>query len=312
MKHSYLVTGGFGLIGSTLINSLDGDVVILSRTRKNEERVIRQDVKILLKDLNSLRVNDLKNIDIIYHCAGTVDNYHVLTDPYIDVKTNINGTINLLECCRKLQIPPKIICLSTFFVYGNEYTRTKNPINEDSKTDPLALYPITKLASESIIKLYSRLFNIPYLICRLTNVYGEKEDFSNSKKGALNFLIMKAIKGEKINVYSGGEYYRDYIFVKDVVSALQFLEEKSVNDTFLIGYGKPILFKDIISYLHQLTDKKSEIGQIDPPEFHKIVGITDFIADTSKINSLGWFPSIDYKEGLKIIVERYKSLLKHR
>ena len=308
-NNSYLITGGYGLIGSCLVNSLMGKVTILTRSNRHENRVKRKDADVLIKDLGKIEKEDIDTIDVIYHCASTVDNYNVLTNPYIDAETNISSTIRLLEICKDLPKKPKIIYPSTFFVYGNEYDRTKMPINEDSKTEPLAIYPATKLCAESIIKLYSRLYDIPYLICRLTNVYGENEDYVNKKKGALNYLIMQAIKGETIPLYNGGKFYRDYIYVEDVVEALKLIEKKNIaNDTYLIGYGKPILFKDIINYIHQITNNKSAILEVEPPVFHKAVGINNFVADISKIKKLGWQPKINYQEGIKRIVDSYKTL----
>lgn len=308
-NNSYLITGGYGLIGSCLVDSLLGKVTILTRSNRHKNRVKRKDANVLIKDLGKIEKKDIDTIDVIYHCASTVDNYNVLDNPYIDVDTNINGTIRLLEICKNLGKKPKIIYPSTFFVYGNEYDKTKSPINEDSKTEPLAIYPATKLCAESIIKLYSRLYKIPYLICRLTNVYDEHEDFNNKKKGGLNYMIMQAVKGKPLTVYKGGNFLRDYIYLDDVINALKFLEEKNIaNDTYLIGFGEAVLFKDMIDYLHEITGKKSQITQADPPEFHKAVGINNFVADISKIKKLGWQPKINYQEGIKRIVSRYKSL----
>lgn len=305
-----LIMGGFGLIGSELVNSSKDEIIVLTRSDKHKDRITNKNIKILLKNLNDIEEKDVEGMDVIYHFASTVDNYNVLEDPYVDVETNIDGTIHLLELCKNLKRKPKIVYPSTFFVYGNTYDKTKKTINEDSKTDPLAIYPATKLCAENIIKLYSRLYEIPYLILRLTNVYGEMEDFDNKKKGALNYLIMRAVKGEPLSIYKGGNFQRDYVYVTDVVSAINFLEGKNIsNDTYLIGFGKPVLFKDIIAYLHELTGKKSEIAEVEPPQFHKAVGIGNFVADTSKIESLGWKAKVDYKEGLRRIVARYKTLI---
>lgn len=304
----YLITGGLGLIGSNLANNLPGKITVVNRSSRNVHRIKRKDIQIILKPINQLIINELKNVDVIYHCASTVDNYHVLTDPYIDIKTNLEGTTHLLELCKKLTKRPKIIFLSTFFVYGNTYDKTHVPINEESQTDPLAIYPATKLCAESIIKLYSRLYHIPYLICRLTNVYGEEEDYDNKKKGALNYLIMQAVKGEVLKIYKGGNFLRDYIHVDDVVSALTFLETNT-NEMFLLGYGKPTKFKTIVDYILELTNNKSKVIEIEPPEFHKVVGVNNFVADTRKINKLGWTPKIPIKAGLRKVIERYKKLI---
>lgn len=309
MNKNIFITGGFGLIGSALANSLNGRVTILTRNKNHHTRIEKQGIKVITKKLIDITKEDVDGHDIIYHCASTVDNYHVLTDPYVDVETNINGTIQLLETCKDLPKKPKIVFFSTFFVYGNEYDRTKIPINEESKTDPLAIYPATKLCTESIIKLYSRLYDIPYLICRLTNVYSEKEDFNNKKKGALNYMIMQAVKGERLSVYKGGNFYRDYVHLDDVISAVTFLESKNItNDTYLIGFGKSVLFKDMIDYIHKLTEKKSEIVEIEPPFFHKVIGINNFVADISKINKLGWDAKVSYKTGVKKVIDTYKRL----
>lgn len=309
MQKTYMITGGLGLIGSNIANKLPGRVVVLSRSLKHKSRLNNPNAHILLKPLDQITKSDLQDVSTIYHCASTVDNYNVLDDPYIDVQTNINSTIHLLETCRQLSTKPKIIYLSTFFVYGNQYEQTHIPITEESKTDPLAIYPATKLCAENIIRLYAKLYDLPYLIFRLTNVYGEQEEYNNKKKGALNFLIMSAINGAQINLYQGGNFYRDYIHVDDVVSALMTVEPKINNDLFLVGWGKPVLFKDIINHILSRTSYLSKVVEVQPPAFHKIVGITNFVANTEKILSHGWKPKIDYQKGLDRIIAYYRKLI---
>ncbi|QQG44074.1 MAG: NAD-dependent epimerase/dehydratase family protein [Candidatus Roizmanbacteria bacterium] len=306
---NYLITGGLGLIGSNLANNLQGKITVISRSNKHLSRLNNKKAKLIIKSVHDLNEMDVANIDVIYHFASTVDNYNVLTDPYIDIETNVKDTIHLLEFCKKLRKKPKLIFPSTMFVYGNEYDRTKTPINEESKTDPLAIYPATKLCAESIIKLYSRLYSIPYLICRLTNVYGEYETFDNTKKGALNYLIMEALKGNTLSLYDGGNFYRNYIYVDDVVAALRILEKKANNDTYLIGHEDSIKFKTLINCIIKMTKSKSKVRSVRSSKFHKAVATINFFADTSKIRSLGWKPIIGHKEGLKKIVKRYKKLL---
>lgn len=304
----YLITGGFGLIGSTLASKLKGDVTLVSRSKTHIHRIDPKKFKVILKPVEKLSKKDIEGTDIIYHCASTVDNYHILTDPYIDVETNIKGTIHLLELCKDLKKQPKIVFFSTFFVYGNTYEQTKKKITENSPTDPLAIYPATKLCTENIIKSYHAIFGIPYLIVRLTNVYGQAEDFNNKKKGALNWLIMQAVLGNELPIYKGGNFYRDYIHVDDVARAVISLNSKS-NDIYLIGYGKPVYFKKLIEYILEETGNKSKVKQIDPPVFHKHVGVRNFVANTAKIQKTGWKPTISPQKGIIQVVNYYKTLV---
>lgn len=304
----YLITGGFGLIGSTLATKLKGDVTLVSRSQKHIHRIDPKKYTVILKSIQKLTKKDIEGIDIIYHCASTVDNYNILSDPYIDVETNITGTIHLLEICKELKKKPKIVYFSTFFVYGNTYENTNKKITETSPTDPLAIYPATKLCTESIIKSYHAIYGIPYLIVRLTNVYGEAEDFNNKKKGALNWLIMQAVLGNELPIYKGGNFYRDYIHVEDVANAIISLNSKS-NETYLIGYGKPVYFKQLIEFILTGTGHKSKVKQIDPPAFHKHVGVRNFVANTGKLQKTGWKPLISPKEGINRVIQYYKSIV---
>lgn len=298
---NYLVTGGFGFIGSALASKLTGTVTIVSRSKKHSHRITSSDFKILYKRVGKLTKKDLNHIDVIYHCASTVDNFTVLETPYKDVDINIKETIHLLELCKELIKKPKVVYLSTFFVYGNQYRVDKKPLDEESKTNPLSLYPATKLCTESIITLYSRLYDIPYTICRLTNIYGPT-DLATNKKGVINYFIKKALDGKTLTMYDGGNFWRDYLYIDDAVRAILLTSKQKESGTYLIGSGIPILFSDLISIIHKETKSNSEIVSVSTPSFHHVVGIGDFKADTSKLESLGWKPKINHTKGIKTIV----------
>ncbi|MDO8497621.1 MAG: NAD(P)-dependent oxidoreductase [bacterium] len=306
-KQKYLITGGLGLIGSRLANSLEGKVTVVSQSSTHIERLKRRDARLLIKPVEKLEKKDLRGIDVIYHLASTVDNYNILSDPFIDTDINIKGTTHLLELCRTCNPMPKIIYTSTFFVYGNEYDRTKKSLNEQSRTNPLSLYSATKLCTENFIKIYGDVYKVPYVIVRLANVYGEEDEYTNPKKGALNYMVMRAIQGEKLQVYYGGNFYRDYIYVDDAVSALKLIQDQN-KELFLIAFGKSVAFKDLISFIIKKTQSTSIIKSVPPPPFHLAVGTVNFKADITKIKSLGWRPVIDYKKGLQKIINRYAEI----
>jgi UDP-glucose 4-epimerase len=259
-------------------------------------------VRIRVGAVEDIMAADCAGMDLVMHCASTVDNYNILTDPYLDVRTNCAGTIALLEACKEHK--PKLLFLSTFFVYGNA---PKLPVDEESPCEPLGLYPATKLCAEHFCKIYSRLYGFRLNICRLTNVYGPGESFDNTKKGALNHLIRKAQLGEPIDLYRGGDFFRDYLYIDDAVEALVTVAECApAGELYLAGSGEPIFFKDLIDCLHQLTGRRSKIGAMDPPRFHEVVGIRNFSANIAKIRSLGWAPKIGIEEGLRRTLANYE------
>jgi nucleoside-diphosphate-sugar epimerase len=138
-------------------------------------------------------------------------------------------------------------------------------------------------------------------------VYGPGEASDNTKKGALNYLIRKAQLGEPLDVYSGGNFFRDYLYVDDAVEALIAVAlHAPAGELYLAGYGEPVVFKDLIECLHRLTGRKSSIGSVAPPRFHELVGIRNFSADTAKIRALRWAPKISLEEGLRRTLASYE------
>jgi nucleoside-diphosphate-sugar epimerase len=122
-----LITGGTGFIGTHLCNHLKHEnLTILTKSDKVNG------VKTIKKNIQDINEEDVNGIDEVYHLASTVDNYNIHNSPYLDVNTNINGTIALLEACKNK--PIKIVYVSTFFVHGNPDTL---PATVESKERPL-------------------------------------------------------------------------------------------------------------------------------------------------------------------------------
>ena len=146
-----LITGGLGFIGSALANRLcrAHQVTVLTRSEKGRSRLREPDgVRMKVGSVEDITPADCAGMDLVVHCASTVDNYNILTDPYLDVRTNCDGTIALLEACKEHK--PKLLFLSTYFVYGNQSTL---PADEQSPCEPLGLYPATKLCAEQFCKI---------------------------------------------------------------------------------------------------------------------------------------------------------------
>ncbi|KHO55481.1 MAG: NAD-dependent epimerase/dehydratase [archaeon GW2011_AR19] len=309
MNKKILITGGMGFIGSHLAKKYlesKNDIYILSRSynKKNNIFNIENKINLIIKDVRKINEDDVKNKDYIFHLAGTVDNYAIKEDkPYKDIKINCNGTIALLEACKKYNPKAKIIFGSTFFVNGNA---DKLPVNADSPCNPLGLYPATKLAAEHFCRIYHNVFNLDVIIARFTNVFGPFEDGNNKKKAGFNFMINQAVKGKEIQLYNNGDFVRDYIYVDDVADACMTLAEKGeTNKVYYVGRGEFTKFRELINIVReQIPNTKVKV--ITPPDFHKNVGIVDFVCDNSGLKKIGWTPKTSLEDGIKRTIEFYK------
>ncbi|HEY8061790.1 MAG TPA: NAD-dependent epimerase/dehydratase family protein, partial [Gemmatimonadales bacterium] len=286
-----LITGGLGFVGSAVANRLGAEhgVTVLARSERGRARLLQPHrVTVRVGALQEIVAADIAGVDLVIHCASTVDNYNILSEPYLDVETNLTGTIALLEACKELR--PRFLYVSTYGVYGN---LTVLPANEESRCEPLGTYPATKLCAEQFCRIYGRLHGFHYNICRLTNVYGPGDRYDNKKKGAFHYLIWNAMNGLPINIYRGGDFVRDYVYIDDVVEALITVAMAAPSgELYLVGSGEPVRFGDLIESVHRQTGRKSVIGAMAPPRFHDVVGIVDFTADIRKIKSLGWAPAV--------------------
>lgn len=303
-----LITGGLGFVGSNLAHhlvNLGKRVTILSRTADKFANVkdISDNIELVVGDISHISKDSIKGKDTIFHCASTTDNYNILTNPFVDVDVNCTGTLALLESCKKDNPYARIVYLSTFFVNGN---LDKLPATPDSPCNPLGIYPAARLAGERFCQIYGTVFGLDVVIPRLTNVFGPREQMGNKKKAAFNNLIRLAIEDKEIPIYKGGNFVRDYIYVADVAHALTTIAEKGDRGkVYYVGRGEGVKFKDLINIVIQEAGG-GRLVPIDPPEFHKKVGINDFYCDNADLKNLGWAPQFSIQEGVRETIKWYR------
>ena len=224
-----------------------------------------------------------KSENILYFIS-TTHNYNIFEDPHLDINTNLNHLIKVLE--KNKNSTSIFNFISSWFVYGDT---DDLPAKEDSVCRPKGFYSITKKCAEDLLISYCKTFNINYRILRLSNIYGKTDDKVSAKKNALQFLLQKIKNSEEINLYNNGNFLRDYLNVDDCCEAIKKCIEKSeANQIINIGSGKGYIFKDIIEEAINLTKSNSKINNINPPEFHKIVQVKDMYLDTTKLKNLGF------------------------
>lgn len=306
-----LITGGLGFVGSNLAEDLvkkDYQVVLVSRSGHKLQNIASIVNRVKLEygdvtDFNWIGETILKHKpDVIFHLAGQLTSYESFEKPLYDVDVNSKSTIAMLEAVRRLKTPCRFILGSTFWVVG----RSKNvPINEETPCDPLNIYAANRLASEHYCKIYNAVYDMDTLVLRLTNTFGIKEQYDNPKKAALNGLIYKGYTGQTIPIYDEGKFFRDYLYISDVVSAAEVIMEKGkAAECYFAGSGIKTWFYEISRWLEELT--KGKVVYVKSPDYHKRINVGNIVVDNTKIRSLGWNCEVSVKEGIKKTLEYYK------
>jgi len=228
--------------------------------------------------------------EVIYHLAAQKNVRVSVEQPSLDAQTNILGSLNLLEYSLGNKLK-KFIFVSTAGVYGEADII---PTSEDSLAHPISPYGLTKLFFEKYLTILSDQ-KIPYVILRLANVYGPRQD-PYGEAGVISIFIDNLIKGKSILINGDGLQTRDYLYVADVVEALvKSLDAKNV--IYNIGTGKKVALLDLIDLLKNIFKASPKI--ISRPA---IKGeIRDSCLDSSQArNKLSWQANYDLKKGLEL------------
>jgi len=225
------------------------------------------------------------NSDLLY-LVGTTDNYNVLTNPALDIEVNLLLLIRNLEQLRSRFGTFTFNFVSSWFVYGEAQ---QPPFVEEGPCNPKGFYSISKYAAEKYIESYCQTYGIKYRIIRLGNVFGQNDNGISKKKNAMQYLISRIKNNELVELYDEGKFYRDYIDVRDVVSAIDLIIASDLtNEIVNVGTGIPTLFKEVIMGAKLAFNSTSEIQSIPIPAFHKQVQVKDAWLDTKKLGSLGF------------------------
>jgi UDP-glucose 4-epimerase len=305
-----LITGGAGFVGSHLCDSLLSNghkVIIFTRDSKKTSNLnhILEKISVECVDVTNStylekRILEIKP-DVIFHLAGQTSHKLSFDDPFNDLNVNTKSTLAILETLRKSKLNCRFILGSTFVVVGKPNLL---PVNELSSCNPTSIYGANRLTSENYCKIFYELYGLDIVIFRITNSFGPREQYLTSTKNALNFLIYYAFKGKEITIYNEGKFFRDIIYIDDVIPALNILMNKGKKgNLYWISSNKKTWFHEIGSILEEKTNGTVLYG--DATEYNKKVDVGNFLVDNSKLKSLGWNPSISIRDGILKTLEHF-------
>lgn len=297
-----LVTGGAGFIGSHLVEALleeQHEVVVLddlstghlnnltSLRRNSLLKLHRIDISDPTNNLDSF----FKGVDWVFHLAARADVVPSIEKPWEYHHVNVNGTVRILEAARGAKVK-KFLYTASSSCYGIPISY---PTPETAKIDPKYPYALTKYLAEQYVLHWGQVYHLPVISLRLFNVYGPRSRTTGTYGAVFGIFLAQKLAGLPFTVVGDGRQSRDFVFVKDVVTAF-ILAAKSVytDKIFNVGTGRSNSIKRLVKLLGgQVVYVPKRPGESDKSQ-----------ADTGKIRKyLGWRAKVQFADGVKIMLE---------
>ncbi|EGK10688.1 UDP-glucose 4-epimerase [Desmospora sp. 8437] len=301
-----LVTGGAGFIGSHIVDQLlekGHQAVVVDNLSTGEEEYLRPDLPFYRMDIQDEgidRVIGEEQPDAVIHQAAQSQVTRSIEDPLGDARTNILGTIRLLESCRRHGVA-KIIYASSAAIYGNpQYL----PIDEQHPLSPLSPYGISKGTPEEYIRAYHSLHGLSFTIFRYANVYGIRQ-VPHGEGAVISIFIDRLLRDLPLTIHGDGEQTRDYIYVEDVARANVAALARGDGETLNLGTGVNTSLNDLVKTMEKISGRKLEVNY--GPNRPGDIKYSYFNIDRVK-SVLNWDPITDLETGLTRTLDFYGAL----
>ena len=326
-KRKILVTGGAGFIGSHVVRTFvknysnyqiyNLDALTYAGNLENLKDVEDKDNYTFLHGditeesyINS--IFEKYKFDSVIHLAAESHVDRSITDPLAFAKTNILGTMVLLNAFKQIwqnNYDGKCFYhVSTDEVYGS--LGESGLFKETTEYDPNSPYSASKASSDHFVRAYGETYGLPYLITNCSNNYGQYQ----FPEKLIPLFINNILNNKSLPVYGDGNYTRDWLYVIDHAMAIDLVFHKGLNqETYNIGGFNEWKNIDLVKLLCKLVDEK--LGNNPQTSEKLITYVKDrpghdlrYAIDASKINKeLGWSPTVTFEEGLSKTIDWYLS-----
>ncbi len=292
-----LVTGGAGFIGSHIVDKLINrghEVIVIDNLSTGKMENVNPDSVFYCLNISSSSLHKIfaeEKPQFVIHAAAQVSVPNSFKDPILDCTTNIIGTLNVLECCRKYQVK-KIVYSSSAAVYGEpQYL----PIDENHNVCPQSNYGVSKYTAENYIKVYNHLYGINYTILRYSNVYGTRQE-SKSEGGVIAVFLERIFNNKPPVIFGTGNQIRDFIFVDDVAEANIIALSKGNNEVLNISTNKSTSINGLIETIETITGVNiiTSYSRSSPGDIY-----ISILGNSKSKEILEWLPRYSLTDGLQ-------------
>jgi UDP-glucose 4-epimerase len=297
-----IVTGGAGFIGSNLVEALLNlkyEIIIIdnfSTGRIDNIREFKSKIKIVNADISKKGawVKLFNGVNVVFHLAALADIVPSIINPQSYFDSNVIGTMNVVEACKKNSVK-KLIYSASSSCYG---IPKKFPTNEKEKINPEYPYALTKYLGEQIVMHWGKVYNIEVVSLRFFNVYGLKSRTSGTYGAVFGVFLAQKFSSKPFTVVGDGRQTRDFTYISDVVSSIISASSSDIkNEIINIGSSRTYSINKLVKYLGG--------EKIHIPKRPSEPDCT--WADINKAAKLlNWKPKITLKQGVNILLDNIK------
>lgn len=280
-----LVTGGAGFIGSHIAEELlrlSHKVVVLDDLSGGFIENIPKDAEFIQGSItNSELVNRLfieYKFEYVFHCAAyaaEILSHHIRRFNY---ENNVIGSINLINAAISYGLKC-FVFLSSAAVYGDN----QPPFHELLAPIPTDPYGIAKLTVELDLKAAQMLFELPHIIYRLHNVYGERQNISDKYRNVIGIFMNQLLQGKPLTIFGDGAQSRSFSYVRDIVPiiAKSIHQPQAYNEIFNLGSDSALSINELVSILAKVADVQPQYQYLNPRHEVKNVLVSHLKATAS-------------------------------
>ena len=299
-----IVTGGAGFIGSNLVDALldRGDEVLVVDNLSTGREANLEDAlgrgaslhRVDIRDGNEVgQLVERERPEVIFHLAAQIDVRKSVADPAFDARTNVEGTVNLLEAARAAGVRRFVNTSSGGAMYG---AQEQLPTPEDASPAPMAPYGASKACADLYCGLFERLYGMSVASLRYANVYGERQD-PLGEAGVIAIFCGRLLAGERPTIFGSGEQTRDYVYVGDVVAANLAAGDGDARGGFNVGTGRETTVLELVDIFNRIGGEGSFEPEFAPARLGELE--RSWIDVTRAREELGWSARVDLEDGMR-------------